>query len=111
VVELRVATLRWEAKGRRRSRLEVTLGSGAAAALGPALRRRLHETGATFDVIGDAGSVRFVVGEPAGWVIDPTGVTVSVPLAEVDGLAAMLSGRTGSGRVAAVPDLRLVVVA
>jgi hypothetical protein len=113
LVELRVATLRWEVKGRRRPRLEVTVGSGAAVALGPALRRRLNDTGAAFDVIGDAGTVRFVVADVAGWEIggDGASVTVSLPLAGIDGLAAMLSGRTGSGRVAAVPDLRLVVVA
>jgi hypothetical protein len=89
----------------------VTMGSGAAAALGPALRRRLSEQGASFDVIGDADTVRFLVADAGGWAIDGATVTVSLPLAEVDGVAAMLSGRTGSGRVPAVADLRLVVVA
>jgi suppressor of fused-like protein len=111
LVELRVATLHWALKGRRRPRLVVTMGSGAAAALGPALRRRLSEKGATFDVVGDAGTVRFLVADDGGWVVDGATVTVSLPLAGVDGVAAMLSGRTGSGRVPAVADLRLMVVA
>ena len=111
LIELRVASLRWAAKGRgRRRRLVLTMGAGAAAGLGPALRRKLTATGTAFDLVGDEGAVRFTVSDTAGWTLDPPGVTVAVPLGEVDALAAMLSGRTGSGRVQAVPGLRLVVV-
>jgi len=114
LVELRVATLRWAAKGRRHPQLVVTMGGGAAAALGPALRRRLTETGAAFEVIGDSGAVRFIVADQGGWVIDPTAdgdVEVAVPLTAVDGLADLFTGRPGRGQVAAVPGLRVVVVA
>ena len=71
LVELRVATLRWATKGRRHRQLVVTMGGGAAAALGPALRRRLTETGAAFEVIGESGTVRFIVADQGGWAIDP----------------------------------------
>jgi suppressor of fused len=110
LVELRVATLRWSTKGRRHRRLVVTMGAGAAAALGPALRRKLTAGGASFDLIGDPGRVRFVVADQPRWDIEPGMVTVAVPPDEVDALAGMFTGRTGRGRVAAVPDLAVVVV-
>jgi suppressor of fused len=111
LVELRVATLRWAARGRSsRRRLTITMGSGAAAALGPALRRKLTASAAAFDLIGDDGTVHFTVAGEGGWTLDRGTVTVAVPLAGVEPLADLFDGRTGSGRVPALPGLRFVVV-
>lgn len=95
------------------------LGSGAAAALGPALRRELVAAGASFEVVGDSDSVRFVVtaeGEAAGWSFDAAGpggleLVVRVPAPEVAGVAALFDGRTGWGRRPCLPGLRVRVVA
>jgi suppressor of fused-like protein len=108
--ELRVATLRCDRRGWRKSRLVVTMGAGAATGLGPALRRKLNRVGAMFRVIGDAGEVRFVVAERPGWEESGGAVVVDVPLTGVDELAGLFSGKVGSGSLAILPGLRFVVV-
>jgi suppressor of fused len=107
--ELRVATLGWKQRGRG-ARLYLQLGSGAAAAVGPALRRRLDRPGASFRVIGDAGQVTFAVGERAGWAVTGTAVTVEVPLDFVDDLAGVFTGTPGGAGVPALPGLHFVTV-
>jgi suppressor of fused len=108
--ELRVGTLGWKQRGRRGARLYLQLGSGAAAAVGPALRRRLNHDGATFRVIGDAGQVTFAVGEPAGWTVSAGAVEVQVPLGMVDDLAGVWTGTPGGAGLAALPGIHFVVV-
>lgn len=108
--ELRVGTLGWKQRGRRGARLYLQLGSGAAAALGPALRRQLNHDGATFRVIGDAGQVTFAVAEPARWTVSGRDVTVGVPLAMVDDLAALWTGTPGGAGLAALGGIHFVVV-
>jgi suppressor of fused len=107
--ELRVGTLRWDRRGWRKSRLVVTMGAGAATGLGPALRRKLNRPGASFRVIGDVGEIRFVVAPDPGWEESSDAVVVSVPLTAVDELAAVFSGKVGSGSLAILPGLRFVV--
>jgi hypothetical protein len=114
--ELRVGTLSVAVEGRRRRRLQLTMGAGAATGLGPALRRKLNREGATFDLVGDHGVVRFVVAEAAGCDVGdtrpgaPATVTLALPLDLVDQLAGLFTGRTGSGRLGWLPDVRFVVV-
>jgi hypothetical protein len=110
LTELRVASLRWRRRGWRTPRLTITLGAGAATGLGPALRRRLNRTGATFQVIGDEGSLVFVVADSPRWRMDGRDVVVEVPMADVDELAGLFTGKTGSGRVVSIPGLRFVVL-
>ena len=108
--ELQVASLSWR---RRRSALVVTLGAGAATALGPALRRKLNREGARFVVVGDAGELRFEVTSTPEWrlVSDDGGLAVQLPLAGVDEIANLFNGSTGTGRVAALAGVRFVVIA
>jgi hypothetical protein len=114
--ELRVGTLAVAAKGRRRHRLELTMGAGAATGLGPALRRKLNREGASFDLVGDRSVVHFVVAEAARCetgdpgVEAPTTVTLALPLDRVDELAGLFTGRTGAGRMEWLPGVRFVVV-
>lgn len=108
LTELRVATLRCRARRRRVTVVE--LGSGAAAALGPALRRELIADGASFEVIGDDVTVRFRVGS-GGWTSGPGGLDIPVPLHEVGGLADLFDGRKGWGRRPVWSRLRFHVVA
>jgi hypothetical protein len=108
--ELRVGTLGWERRGWPKSRLVITLGSGAATGLGPALRRKLNRSGASFRVIGDGGLVRFVVADDAGWQEGDDGVIVAVPLAGVEELAGLFTGKVGGGGLSNLPGLRFVVV-
>jgi suppressor of fused len=108
VGELRVGTL--TVASRRRGRVVVTLGAGASAALGPALRRSLATEGAAFTVVGDRHDLRFSVEDEAGWMLDATTLNVAVPLQEVDALARLFDGRTGSGRRPELPRLRFRVV-
>ena len=110
--ELRIATLSWRFRGMGRRRvLEVTLGAGAATALGPALRRKLDHAGAAFAVIGDAGELRFRLGPDEGWQL--AGDTVEVTLApeSVEAVAALFTGRTGTGSVPPLAGLRFAVTA
>lgn len=106
--ELRVASL---ALRRRPGRgFLAQMGAGAAAALGPALRRELVADGAGFSVIGDTSSVRFVVSPDGGWSVHEGELRIAVPLTEVAAVAGLFDGRTGWGRVAALPGLRFRVV-
>ncbi len=109
--ELRVGTLRWRRHGVRRTRLVVTMGAGAATALGPALRRMLSHEGASFVVSGDEGVVRFSVASDVGWRLEGGELSVRLALADVDGLAGLFTGRTGTGSLPALPGLRFAVVA
>jgi suppressor of fused len=109
LTELRVATLRWTTP--RIGAAVLTMGSGAAAALGPALRRELIGPGATFVVVSEPWSARFAVTDVAGWRREGDVVEIDVPLEEVEGLAALFDGRTGQGRRAAWPGLRFRVIA
>lgn len=95
---LQVGTLRWS---RRAGRLTVELGAGAAAAVGPALRRSTR-----LAVRGDAGEVVFEPGDEAGVDVRDGAVVITVPEEERDGLAALFDGRTGWGRRPAWPRLR-----
>jgi hypothetical protein len=108
--ELRVGRLRWRVRGRRIRRVVVEMGSGAATALGPALRRKLNHSGAAFAVVGDSGRVTFrVAGEPT-WRDGPDEIIVEVPLDTVDALAGLFSGRVGSHQLAALPGLHFVAL-
>jgi suppressor of fused-like protein len=108
--ELRVGTLGWERRGWAKSRLVITMGAGAATGLGPALRRKLNRAGASFRVIGDAGQVRFLIADEPRWQEGQDGIVVAVPLAAVEELAGLFSGKVGSGGLAMLPGLRFVVV-
>jgi suppressor of fused-like protein len=108
LAELRVASLRWRA--RPLGRTVAQLGAGAAAALGPALRRQLVEPGASFRVIGDDCEIRFVATGTATWRVDGARLEVRVPPDEVDGLAALFDGRIGWGHRPSWPGLRWRVV-
>jgi hypothetical protein len=107
--ELHVGTLGWERRGWRKARLVITMGAGAATGLGPALRRKLNRSGASFRVVGDAGEVRFLVADEARWHEGEDGIVVAVPLAAVEELAGLFSGKVGSGGLAILPGLRFVV--
>jgi suppressor of fused-like protein len=108
LTELRVGTLSWQS--RPFGRLVAQLGAGAAAALGPALRRELIADGASFRIVGDHSEVRFVVSSEATWAADGVRLQLGVPLAEVEQLAALFDGRTGWGRRPAWRALRWRVV-
>ena len=105
---LRVASL--GLRSRVGGRVEMTLGAGASAALGPALRRALTGDGATFSVVGDDAEVAFAVARSPAWSMHEGVLTVAVPVGEVEGLAGLFSGRTGWGRRPAWPGLRVHVV-
>jgi hypothetical protein len=107
LTELRVGTLR---SYRRLRRTVVEMGAGTASALGPALRRELVGPGATFRVVGDHLEVRLAIADDATWSAGEARVDVGVPLDEVDGLADLFDGRTGSGRRRAWPGLGWRVV-
>jgi hypothetical protein len=110
--ELGVASLAWRWRGRgSRRNLVVTLGSGAATALGPALRRQLTHAGAEFAVVGDAGELRFTVGVDQGWRLDGDVVAISVAPGSVEPLAALFTGQTGTGSLPFLPGLRFTVTA
>jgi suppressor of fused-like protein len=112
--ELGVASLEWRWRGRGKRRvLMVTLGAGAATALGPALRRKLTHPGATFIVVGDAGELRFVVGPASGarWRFEDDAVVIQVAADSVESLAALFDGRAGSGSVPDLAGLRFTVIA
>jgi len=108
LTELRVGSL--AVRRRVRGRVEMTLGAGAAAALGPALRRELIGAGAAFEVVGDTARARFTVGDQAAWTSTADELQVSVPLVDVEPLAAMFSGRVGTGRRPAWSRLSFRVV-
>jgi hypothetical protein len=110
MTELRVATLAVH-RGRLGRGAVLELGSGTAAALGPALRRELVGDGASFAVVGDGVVARFVAATVPAWRLDGSTLVVDVPVGEVEGLAAMFTGRTGWGRRPALPGLRVHVVA
>jgi hypothetical protein len=113
LTELLVGTLHWSTRRQRRAaagKAVVELGSGASAALGPALRRELVGAGASFTVMSDEQELRFVVSEPPGWTAHDHTLEVRVPLDEVAGLSALFDGRTGSGRRELLPGLRFRVV-
>jgi suppressor of fused len=109
--ELRVGTLRLIEHGRRAKRVVIQMGAGAAAGLGPALRRKLNGAGATFQMVGGPVKVTFVVAEPARWQLSGRGVEVDVPLAGVDVLAGLFTGKPGSAELPGLRGLRFVVLA
>jgi hypothetical protein len=104
---LRVGTLRLT---RKRQRLLLTMGAGAATGLGPALRRKLNRPDASFELLGDEATVHFVVADEAGWDAGDGEVTVAVPLDRVDEVAGLFDGRTGRGRLDWLPGLRFEVL-
>jgi suppressor of fused len=104
--ELRVGSLTWR---RRRRVLVVTMGAGAATALGPALRRKLDHPGAAFPVIGDGGEMRFTLGPADGWRLDGDSVVVEVSPESVEPLAALFTGQTGTGSLPSLAGLRFTV--
>jgi hypothetical protein len=91
--ELRVATLK--VYDQRSRGTVVEMGSGAASALGPALKRELLATGAVFSVIGDDYQLRFVGAEAATWSWTGGIVEVAVPVGVVGDLTTLFDGRTG----------------
>jgi suppressor of fused-like protein len=109
LTELRVASLRWRV--RRVGGTVLTLGAGASAALGPALRRELVGPGATFVVTGDDVVARFVVAGTSSWRTVGDALEIAVAPSEVGALAALFDGRTGRGRLPALAGLHVVVVA
>ncbi|MDA8046897.1 MAG: suppressor of fused domain protein [Actinomycetota bacterium] len=106
--ELRIATLR--IRRRLRGRVDVHLGSGAAAALGPALRRELVADGASFAVVGDDSELRFQIGPEPSWKLTGDGVQATVAADGVEYVAGLFDGRTGWGRASDWPGLRFRVV-
>lgn len=109
---LRVASLTWRWRGRGKRRLLlVTLGSGAATALGPALRRSLSHTGAEFVVEGDAGQLLIRVGLEDGWQLDGDTVMIELGQESVEALADLFDGRTGTGSLPSLGGLRFAVIA
>jgi hypothetical protein len=106
--ELRIGTL--EVKRRLRGRVDVQMGAGAAAALGPALRRELLGEGAVFTVVGRDAEVRFTLRREAGWRATGEGVEADIPLDGLEYVAGLFDGRTGWGRVSDWPGLRFRVV-
>jgi suppressor of fused-like protein len=109
LTELRVASLRW--RTRRVGGTVVTLGAGASAALGPALRRELVGPGASFVVTGDDTVARFVVSGSSSWRTVDGALEIAVAPSEVEALASLFDGRTGRGRLPALAGLHVVVVA
>lgn len=107
LTELRVGTLECE---RRRGRgAVVRMGAGAAAALGPALRRELIAEGASFEVVGDDARIRFKVGE-AGWSEKAAGIDTAVTIEGTAELASLFDGKTGWGRHSELSGLRFQVI-
>lgn len=94
--ELRVGTLRL--RRRPGGRAIVELGAGAAAALGPTLRRSLRRPGAGLRLRGDAAEVVFTNAEAAAWSAGADHLEIGVPPAELDALADLFDGRKGWGR-------------
>jgi suppressor of fused-like protein len=109
LTELRVASLRWRV--RRVGGTVLTLGAGASAALGPALRRELVGPGASFVVTGDDVVARFVVAGTSSWRTVGDALEIAVAPSEVGALAALFDGRTGRGRLPVLAGLHVVVVA
>ena len=105
--ELVVGTLR--VTRRPFGRAVVTIGGGASAALGPALRRELAKAGDSFVVLGDTGQVRFAVGADAHWSIEGESVQVTVPPDEVEALANLFGGQKGWGSHPSLSGLRFHV--
>ena len=60
--------------------------------------------------VGYGGDVRFVVAEEARWQEGEGGILVMVPLAAVEELAGLFTGKVGGGGLAILPGLRFVVV-
>lgn len=106
--ELRIATLKLHR--RWRGRADVEMGSGAAAALGPALRRELVAPGASFVVVGDESALRFVLADSAGWDWTADGIEARVVPDGVEHVAGLFDGRTGWGHASDWPHLRFHVV-
>lgn len=106
--ELRIGTL--SMRRRRRGGADIQLGAGAAAALGPALRRELIAVGASFAVVGDDTELRFRVGPGAAWRWTEEGIEATVAPDGVEYVAGLFDGRTGWGRASDWPGLRFRVV-
>jgi suppressor of fused-like protein len=109
LTELRVASLRWWT--RRVGGTVLTLGAGASAALGPALRRELVGPGASFVVTGDDAVARFTVADTSSFRTVGEALEIAVAPSQVEPLAALFDGRTGRGRLPALAGLHVVVVA
>jgi len=110
LTELRVARLSWS-RGRFGRGVTVEISSGTAAALGPALRRELVAEGASFPVVGDDVEVRFALALSAGWRVEGAELVVEVAREHVGELSGLFDGRPGWGHLAALPGLRVHVVA
>jgi suppressor of fused-like protein len=106
--ELGVSTLSVR-RGRRGGAI-VEMGSGAAAALGQALRRSLRAPSSTFRLVGHDEELYFRAGEAPSWSAPPGFVEVVVPLDQVPELAALFDGNTGWGRRPQWSGLRFHVV-
>lgn len=106
--ELRIGSLRL--RRRRGGGADVQLGAGAAAALGPALRRELLAEGASFTVVGDDAELRFNVGADAAWRWTEEGIEATVAPDGVEYVSGLFDGRTGWGRASDWPRLRFRVV-
>lgn len=106
--ELNVASLTWRKRGRK---LVVTLGAGAATALGPALRRKLNHHDAAFVVVGDGRTLRFAVGPATTWRLAGDEVVVEVSVDGVEPLAALFTGQVGTGTLSGLDGLRFAVIA
>lgn len=107
--ELRVASLKLHR--RWRGGADVHMGAGASAALGPALRRELVATGASFAVVGDEATLRFVLGEEPSWRWTDAGIEATIGPDGLEYVAGLFDGRTGWGRASDWPGLRFRVVA
>ncbi|MBO0729787.1 MAG: suppressor of fused domain protein, partial [Acidimicrobiaceae bacterium] len=108
LTELRIGTLR--CRRQLGGGLTVQVGAGAAAALGPALRRELIGEGASFRVAGDADQMLVSVAREASWEADGDVLLLRIPLDKVGELAALFDGRTGWGRLPELEKLRFRVV-
>jgi len=106
--ELNVASLSWRKRGRT---VVVTLGAGAATALGPALRRKLNRLGAEFVVAGVGRALHFAIAAAPSWRLEGDSVFVAVPLDGLESLAALFSGQVGSGSLPTLKGLRFTVIA
>ncbi|MGH9078100.1 MAG: suppressor of fused domain protein, partial [Acidimicrobiales bacterium] len=97
LTELRIGSL--DLGRRPGGRVRLTVGAGASAALGAALRRELVAEGATFRLVGDQATVEFsVAGRPA-WAFHGGGLRLETTLAGVASVAGLFTGRTGTGRL------------
>ena len=70
----------------------------------------MSASGASFRLTGDAGAVRFLVADEPSWRADEAHVVIGVPLAGVEGMASLFTGKVGMGRPPGYQGLRFHVV-